>query len=58
MRAMVLIKQNRTFELRENWNFLSQPMNIMRYRKSFAKILLDDDKDVGFDKFVNMFSKT
>ena len=60
MRAMVLIKQNRTFELREEgWNFLSQPVNIMRYRKSFAKmILLDGDKNVELDKFVNMISKT
>ena len=52
MRAMVLIKENRTLELRESWNFSS------RYRKCLAKILLDDDKDVELDKYVNMFSKT
>ena len=58
MRAMVLIKQNRTDELRQAWNFPSKPNNIVRYRKCFAKILLDDDKDVELDKFVKMFSKT
>ena len=58
MRAMVLIRQNRTDELRKNWNFASQPMNLLRYRKSFAKILFDDDKKVELDKFINMFSKT
>ena len=58
MRAMVLIKQNRTDELRQSWNFASKANNIVRYRKSFAKILLDDDKDVELNNFVNMFSKT
>ena len=58
MRAMVLIKQNRTDELRRNWNFPSKSNNIVRYRKSFAKILLDDEKDVELDKFVKMFSLT
>ena len=58
MRAMVLIKQNRTDELRQAWNFPSKPYNIVRYRKCFAKILLDDDKDVELNKFVDMFSKT
>ena len=58
MRAMVLIKQNRTDELRKNWNFSSQHKDLVRYRKSFAKILLDDDKEVDLDKFFfNMFSK-
>jgi hypothetical protein len=58
MRAMVLIKQNRTDELRETWNFPSKSNNIVRYRKCFAKILLDDDKDIELSKFVDMFSKT
>jgi hypothetical protein len=58
MRAMVLIKQNRTDELRQTWNFPSKSNNIVRYRKSFAKILLDDDKDIELSKFVDMFSKT
>jgi hypothetical protein len=58
MRAMVLIKQNRTDELRGSRNFPSKPINLVHYRKCFAKILLDDDKDVELDKFVNMFSKT
>jgi hypothetical protein len=58
MRAMVLIKQNRTDELRQAWKFPSKPYNIVRYRKCFAKILLDDDKDVELDKFFKMFSKT
>jgi hypothetical protein len=58
MRAMVLIKQNRTDELRQSWKFASKPNNMVRYRKSFAKILLDDDKDVELNKFVDMFSKT
>jgi hypothetical protein len=58
MRAMVLIKQNRTEELRQSWKFASKSNNIVRYRKSFAKILLDDDKDVELNNFVNMFSKT
>ena len=58
MRAMVLIKQNRTPELRKDWKFSSQLKDLVRYRKSFAKILLDDDKDVELDKFVGMFSKT
>jgi hypothetical protein len=52
MRAMVLIKQNRTDELHQARNFPSKPLNIVRYRKCFAKILLDDDKDVELDKFV------
>ena len=55
---MVLIKQNRTPELRKDWKFSSQLKDLVRYRKSFAKILLDDDKDVELDKFVGMFSKT
>jgi hypothetical protein len=55
MRAMVLIKQNRTDELRQAWKFPSKPNNIVRYRKCFAKILLDDDKDVELDKFVKIF---
>ena len=58
MRAMVLIKQNRTDELRQTWNFPSRSNNIVRYRKCFAKILLDDDKDIELSKFVDMFSKT
>ena len=57
MRAMVLIKQNRTDELRRSWNFASKPANLVPYRNSFAKILLDDDKDVELNYFVNMFSK-
>ena len=56
IRAMVLIKQNRTDELRRNWNFPSKSNNIVRYRRCFAKILLDDDKDVELDKLVKMFS--
>ena len=58
MRAMVLFKQNRTNELRKEWSFPSKPKELVRYRKSFAKILLDDDKDVELQKFVNMFSLT
>ena len=58
MRAMVLIKQNQTDELRESWNFPSKPTNLVHYQKCFAKILLDDDKDAELDKFVNIFSKT
>ena len=56
MRAMVLFKKNRTKELRQTWSFPSQPKELVRYRKSFAKILLDDDKDVELNKFVNLFS--
>jgi hypothetical protein len=58
IRAMVLIKQNQTDELRESWNFPSKPTNLVHYPKCFAKILLDDDKDAELDKFVNMFSIT
>ena len=58
MRAMVLFKQNRTKELRKTWSFPSKPKELVRYRKSFAKILLDDDKDVELKNFVNMFSLT
>ena len=58
MRAMVLFKKNRTKELRQTWSFPSQRKELVRYRKSFAKILLDDDKDVELNKFVDMFSKT
>ncbi len=59
MRAMVLIKQNRTDELRQSWKLFASKSNIIvRYRKSFAKILLDDDKDVELNNFVDMFSKT
>jgi len=58
MRAMVLIKQNRTKELRKTWSFPSQSKELVRYRKSFAKILMDDDKDVELKNFVNMFSLT
>ena len=58
MRAMVLFKQNRTKELRKTWSFPSQSKELVRYRKSFAKILLDDDKDVELKNFVNMFSLT
>ena len=56
MRAMVLFKENRTKELRKEWSFPAQPKELVRYRKSFAKILLDDDKDVELEKFVKMFS--
>ena len=56
MRAMVLFKQNRTKELRKTWSFPSHPKELVRYRKSFGKILLDDDKDVELNKFVNLFS--
>jgi hypothetical protein len=56
MRAMVLFKENRTKELRNGWSFPAQPKELVRYRKSFAKILLDDDKDVELEKFVKMFS--
>ena len=47
MRAMVLFKQKRTKELRKEWNFPSKSKELVRYRKSFAKILLGDDKDVA-----------
>ncbi len=56
MRAMVLFKRNRTKELRKDWSFPSQPKELARYRKSFAKILLGENKDVELDNFVNMFS--
>ena len=56
MRAMVLFKENRTKELRKGWSFPAQSKELVRYRKSFAKILLDDDKDVELEKFVKMFS--
>jgi hypothetical protein len=56
MRAMVLFKQNRTKELRKEWSFPSKPKELVRYRKSFAKILLGDGKDVELENFVNMFS--
>ena len=56
MRAMVLFKKKRTKELRQTWSFPSQRKELVRYRKSFAKILLDDDKDVELNKFVNLFS--
>jgi hypothetical protein len=52
MRAMVLIKQS----CAETGTFPSKSNNIVRYRRSFAKILLDDDKGVELDKFVKMFS--
>ena len=58
MRAMVLFKQKRTKKLRKEWNFPSKSKELVRYRKSFAKILLDDDKDVELKNFVNMFSLT
>ena len=59
MRAMILINQkNRTIELRNDWKFSSQPKDLVHYRKSFAKILLDDDKDVELDQFVDMLSET
>jgi hypothetical protein len=56
IRAMCLIKQNRIDDLYKTWTFPSTIDNIIDYRKSFAKILLDDDKEVEFAKFVNMFS--
>ena len=56
MRAMVLFKTKRTKELRQTWSFPSQRKELVRYRKSFAKILLDDDKDVELNKFVDLFS--
>jgi len=58
MRAMVLISQNRTNELITSsfWNFPSQPKDLVEYRRRFAKILLDDDKEVELAKFVKMFS--
>jgi hypothetical protein len=56
MRAMVLFEQNRTKELRMEWSFPSQPKELVRYRKSFAKIVLDDSKDIELENFVKMFS--
>jgi hypothetical protein len=56
IRAMCLIKQNRFDDLLENWTFPSAPKSLVEYRRSFAKILLDDEKEKEFAKFVNMFS--
>jgi hypothetical protein len=56
MRAMVLIHQNRIKELYTDWRFPSKKNHLVQYRRSFAKILLDDDKEVELAKFVAMFS--
>jgi len=57
MRAMVLIHQNRIKELYTDWKFPSKKKDLVQYRRSFAKILIDDDKEVELVKFVAMFSK-
>ena len=56
IRAMCFIKQNRCHELLQDWNFPHSDLNIMDYRKRFAKILLNDDKELEMKRFVNMFS--
>jgi len=56
MRAMVLIHQNRIEELYTAWIFPMKRIELVQYRRSFAKILLDDDKEVELAKFVAMFS--
>jgi hypothetical protein len=57
MRAMVLIHQNRIKELYTDWKFPMKRIELVQYRRSFAKILLDDEKEVELAKFVAMFSK-
>jgi hypothetical protein len=54
---MVLIHQNRIKELYTDWKFPSKKKDLVQYRRSFAKILIDDDKEVELAKFVAMFSK-
>ena len=56
IRAMCLVKQNRIGELLKTWNFPATADDIMDYRKSFAKIVLNDDREVEFANFVNLFS--
>ena len=56
IRAMCFIKQNRCQQLLQDWNFPHTDLHIMDYRKRFAKILLDDDKEFEMKRFVNMFS--
>ena len=56
IRAMCLIKMNRIHDLYQSWSFPSQPKDLVEYRRRFAKILLDDDKEVELAKFVKMFS--
>jgi len=58
MRAMVLIHQNRIEELYTTWTFPTKRQELLQYRRSFAKILLDDDKEVELAKFVAMFTLT
>jgi Ulp1 family protease len=58
IRAMCLVKQNRIGELFKTWNFPAAADDIMDYRKSFAKIVLNDDRESEFAKFVKMFSLT
>ena len=55
IRAMCLIKQNRIDELLKDWNFPHSDLHIMEYRKRFAKILLDDNKEFEMKQFVDMF---
>jgi hypothetical protein len=55
IRAMCLVKQNRFDELLQDWNFPHADLLLMDYRKRFAKILLDDDKEFEMKRFVDMF---
>ena len=56
IRAMVLIKQNRFEDLCKNWTFPQLDSQLVDYRRSFAKILLDDHKEDEMQRFVDMFS--
>ena len=55
IRAMCLVKQNRFDELLQDWHFPHADLHLMEYRKSFAKILLDDEKELEIKRFVDMF---
>ena len=56
IRAMVLIKQNRFEDLCKSWTFPQLDSQLVDYRRSFAKILLDDHKEDEMQRFVDMFS--
>ena len=55
IRAMCLVKQNRFDELLQDWHFPHADLHLMDYRWSFAKILLDDEKELEMKRFVDMF---